>query len=53
MANIILCKHCSTECTKEYCRYCGTEEARQEMCKDNKENNPKHTCKVCGITNEG
>ena len=36
-----------------FCRYCNTDEKRQKMCEENKLNNPKHQCKMCGInTNE-
>lgn len=52
MTNILICKHCETECTGEYCRHCKTKEGREEMCKNNLRVNPKHRCKECGIGEE-
>lgn len=52
MSNIYICTHCAEKCSegKSLCRSCGTAEQRKKMCEENKENNPKHTCKICDNT---
>ena len=53
MANIFVCSHCGEKCGEgKFCKHCGTAEQRKEMCKANTENNPKHSCKICGINYE-
>lgn len=51
MATIYICNHCGGSSSKgsKFCRGCKTIEQRGEMCKNNLENNPKYTCKICGI----
>jgi len=55
MASLPMCAHCSkignapTDKVPDFCIDCRTKEQREEMCKANKENNQKHTCKVCGV----
>lgn len=51
MTNIFVCTHCMERCAegKLFCRNCGTAEQRKEMCRANKENNPNHECRLCGI----
>ena len=59
MASLPMCNHCAkignspTDKVPEFCIDCRTKEQRGEMCKANKENNPKYQCKTCGINNEG
>ncbi len=49
MANIFYCIHCQEKCPEnsKFCKRCATVEQRKEMCKNNKENNPNHKCKIC------
>ena len=49
MSNIFICIHCGEKASEgqKFCKDCKTVEQRKEMCKNNKENNLKHECKIC------
>ena len=55
MASLPMCTHCAkignspVDKVPEFCLNCKTVEQRKEMCLANKENNPKHVCKSCGV----
>ena len=52
MSLVILCAHCSTECSGKYCPNCQTADKRREMDEVNAKNFEEHglhpyVCKVC------